>query len=284
MRPLKYVSYLGAGWDNSVYLINKKIIFRFPHRFVAAPLIENENKFLPKIVGQTELLTPELKYIGKPCKDYPFVFHGYEKIDGVSSCHAKLSKAERIASIAPLAKFLKRLHGLDKAKVMPDGEWTQTFNRSSPEFLAERLQVATDSAQKKGPLKFNQREYDREYKKALAINLTNEDRVVLHGDLYCRHLIFKDSKLHGIIDWGDNGVGLRGVDLAVLFSFYPMECHEQFFAIYGAVSKETYYFARFAAIHSATNILIYGQAIEDGLLFKEAANAIFRINDKLVNL
>ena len=47
--------------------------------------------------------------------------------------------------------------------------------------------------------------FNEEMKTASGISLP-KTKVLVHGDLYCRHLMFDQEKLVGIIDWGDVGI------------------------------------------------------------------------------
>lgn len=42
---------LGAGWDNTVFLVNESYVFRFPRREIAVACMEAENRVLPGLVG-----------------------------------------------------------------------------------------------------------------------------------------------------------------------------------------------------------------------------------------
>ena len=46
---------IGAGWDNSVYLINSTFVFRFPRRAIAVPLIATEISLLPWLASAAVL-------------------------------------------------------------------------------------------------------------------------------------------------------------------------------------------------------------------------------------
>jgi len=37
----------GAGWDNSVFLVNDSFVFRFPRRRIGVSLLETEIRLLP---------------------------------------------------------------------------------------------------------------------------------------------------------------------------------------------------------------------------------------------
>ena len=42
---------LGAGWDNTVFLVNESFVFRFPRREIAVACMEAEIRVLPGLVG-----------------------------------------------------------------------------------------------------------------------------------------------------------------------------------------------------------------------------------------
>lgn len=105
---------------------------------------------------------------------------------------------------------------------------------------------------------------------------------LVHGDLYCRHLLFNQGKLSGIIDWGDTGINHKAVDLSVMWSFYPPSCHSLFFELYGEVNPITWQYARFLGLYIMLTILLYGHAIDDKLLVAEATRAIRCINEDLL--
>ena len=43
----KHIRLLGAGWDNTAFIIDEELIFRFPRREIALPLLEAEWCALP---------------------------------------------------------------------------------------------------------------------------------------------------------------------------------------------------------------------------------------------
>ena len=46
---------MGAGWDNTAYLVNGEWVFRFPRRTIAVPLLEAEGRVLPKLAPRLPL-------------------------------------------------------------------------------------------------------------------------------------------------------------------------------------------------------------------------------------
>ena len=72
LSPLKEIICVDAGWDNLVFLVNQKIIFRFPRRKISVALIEQENQVLKNLQSYITLQIPNPEFIGHPSKDFPY--------------------------------------------------------------------------------------------------------------------------------------------------------------------------------------------------------------------
>lgn len=273
---------IGSGWDNKVYLVNNNIIFRFPHREVARQLIERENAVLSNIQNIFALTVPKIEYIGNSTSYYPYTFHGYRKIPGISGCHAQLSEQQRKHSVASIAHFLKRLHQINGSEARSFGATESVFDRTDRDHLLPALEERVDKLIAMKICSINKKAYLHEAAKIKHISLSANEAVLVHGDMYCRHILFQDGILTGVIDWGDVAINHPSVDLALLYSFYPADMHEQFYAIYGEVEEKTKMFARFLGLYSALTVLLYASDIKDELLLEEALAAVKRINPALI--
>jgi len=280
LTPSK-IKCIGEGWDNKVFLVNDQFVFRFPHREIAATLIERENAVLAHLQERVNLKIPNPIYVGKPDDNYPYHFHGYQMINGKSGCHANLSASARNTSITKLAEFLKRLHSITETEAQKIGAKDQVFDRTDADRAINWLAERVEKINARNIALIDLKVFDNEMKIAAAVNLP-ATRALVHGDLYCRHLMFDREELVGIIDWGDVGINNPAVDLGVVFSFYPADCHQVFFDIYGGLDSETYAYARFLGLYSAITVLLYGHDIEDSQLVQEAKESILRINSKLL--
>lgn len=278
LSPLQEIICIGEGWDNKVFLVNDLVIFRFPRREVAVQLMERENRVLKNICSRFSIQTPKPKYIGKPSEHYRYPFHGYPIIKGTSICHATITNEERMESIRPLAIFLKELHSITENQALLIGAAPQIFDRTETDRLIHDLKERLIKAVKKNIFQINEKCFYEEMLIAEKNKLDFSEKVLVHGDLYCRHLIFDKGKLSGIIDWGDTGINHCSVDLSVIFSFYPKSCHGLFFSIYGDVDENTLIHARFLALYSSFTLMVYAHDTADDLLFKEAKESLLRIN------
>lgn len=280
LSPIK-IDYIGEGWDNKVFMVNDQYVFRFPHRKIAASLIERENAVLIYLQNRIDLQIPEPLFIGSPTSDYPYDFHGYHAIKGKSGCHAELSLAARRQSIVAFAQFLKQLHSITDTMARSIGAKAQFFDRTKVIEILPNLRERIDKIHHRNIISIDKTVFDKELAIAAMVTLPKTN-VLVHGDLYCRHLIFDHQQLVGIIDWGDVGINSPAVDLAGLFSFYPEACQQTFFEIYGHIDEQTLAYARFLGLYSAVSMMLYGHDINDIYLVKEAHEALRRINPRLL--
>ena len=276
------INLIGEGWDNRVYLVNEKIVFRFPRRKVAVELIARENKLLPNLPSFADVVIPIPYFIGSPSETYPYEFQGYNLISGTSSYRANLSNNERNLSLPTLAKFLRRLHSIDEKHAILLGAELQVFDRTEMDrataVLQERVQAIID----KNICAINQHLFQEEINTVKNLKLDFSEKCLVHADLDCRHLLFNDKKLLGVIDWGDAGINHKAVDLSIIWLFYPIDQHAQFFEIYGEVDDASWQYARFLGLYGAFTLMLYGHDINDQALFSEAINAVQRINSTLL--
>jgi aminoglycoside phosphotransferase (APT) family kinase protein len=257
---------LGIGWDNSAYLADGKIVFRFPRKSVAAELMNTEMITLPGLAKHISLPIPIPTLIGPPTSAYPYPFSGARYIPGVTACSADLTHKERTIIAAPLAKFLRELHTIeitenDLAKRLRQLE--ERLDKSSsvgslePEDVVKIRIVAEELAQSPPP---------------------NAPLCWVHGDLYARHLLIDDvHKLCGVIDWGDVHLGDRALDLSIVYSFLPVEARPAFFEEYGEIDNNTLKRARFRALSYGVILLDYGSEVGDQALVEAGRYALTQI-------
>jgi aminoglycoside phosphotransferase (APT) family kinase protein len=225
---------IGSGWDNAAYLVEEHLIFRFPQRSIAAPLMIKELANLPLLAPQMPIPIPLPVWAGRPREEYPWYFGGYEMLLGASASSRELSDDDRLRLASDLGLFLRALHDVDPQPLLEAGLPSDDIGKLDP----KRLGVG------EAPLE-------------------GEERVV-HGDLYALHLLLDpENRLCGVIDWGDLHYGLPAVDLAVAHLMVPPHFHDAFFAAYGEVDDRTWRFARYRARHHSAYVLEYAVARGD---------------------
>jgi aminoglycoside phosphotransferase (APT) family kinase protein len=252
---------LGEGWDNAAFLVGGSIVFRFPRREIAVPLLETELSVLPLIASALPLAIPIPRYAGVPGKAFRWPFAGYALLPGAPLSTVQLDGAayERLAGA--LGHFLRCLHGINPEIVphralQPDAIGRLHHPTRMP--LVRRRLGELQAAGLIGDARSSITFLD-----AVAPNGPREPLVVVHGDLYARHvLVDAGSNACAIIDWGDLHLGDPAVDLSVAYEVLPPHARRAFAAAYGPIDEETRRYARYRATYHAALVAHYGFRID----------------------
>ncbi|MFN3428637.1 MAG: phosphotransferase [Candidatus Sericytochromatia bacterium] len=257
----------GQGFDNDVWRFGP-VAFRFPRRAIAVRLIASEIAALPWLAGQLPVPIPAPAFVGRPSPEFPHPVYGHPDLPGTTADRLGLGAAGRGAIAPDLGRFLRALHAIDPAEaaargVRPDDFRGDTTGRSAKVLPQLARFESTPWAERVG---------------AMAARLgappapETRDVVVLHGDVYARHLLVgPDGRLAGVIDWGDVCLGDRAVDLAAAYTFLPASARDAFWAAYGPVDAATRERARFLALaRHGFYLPLYALDVGDAPLLAEA--------------
>lgn len=270
------VQVLDAGWDNSVFLVNRNCVFRFPRRKVAVELIEMENRVLPWLSSRLPLAIPNPRFVGEPTPEYPFPFSGYFKINGSVPHRLNLNDTKRAESSVHLAQFLRVLHSIptdlaiDRGVPASDNIGRMDIEKHIPMFVAKVEEA------------YNKRLVQDPHALLTAVDKLprierngQSNKAVVHGDLNFRNfLVDDDGTPTGVIDWGDVHIGHPAIDLSLVYSYLPPAARPNFFEVYGEVHPETLLLAYFRALYANIVILIYAHDIGDARQVLEAQRSI----------
>jgi aminoglycoside phosphotransferase (APT) family kinase protein len=264
---------IGEGWDNYVFKINNRFAFRFPKHLEASILLQNEIKTLSHIhhwFGRNYFLKfPNLEYTAQPSELYPYLYCGYEFIEGQTACNFSLTDNERTNLINDFAVFLKKLHNypLDKTD-----SWELSYSfedRMDPVSLCHRIYENLEILKEITFFTIDTTAYSN-FMNSFPKDLKKNRKVLIHGDLYARHLILCSNKnLVGIIDWGDIDVDHPAIDYQILFTFFPISAHKKFFEIYGNIDEETLLLSKLRALLSSSGMVATGYRTNDKKLLRE---------------
>jgi aminoglycoside phosphotransferase (APT) family kinase protein len=107
-----------------------------------------------------------------------------------------------------------------------------------------------------------------------------EPTAVCHGDLHFRHvLVGDDGSVTGIIDWIDVCRADPGIDLLLVWSFFPPEGRRVFLDVYGPVAPESLLRARVLAFFLCATLALYGRAEGAAAIEREALEGLKRAAD-----
>lgn len=265
---------LGTGWDNAAYTVNGRWVFRFPRRQIAAGLLENEARLLPRLAPHLPLRIPEPVWHGRPEDPYPYPFAGYALLPGDTACEVPWTPEERLRNAAVLGRFLAALHGLavdeeTRARGPGDELGRADLHKRAPMILERLEKLEAEGA-----------EVDGAAVRAWVSRLKDTPpwkgpACWVHGDLYARHLLV-DARhtVTGVLDWGDVHLGDPAIDLTIAFTFLPPEARGAFREAYGAIDEATWDRARFRAFHYGVALLLYGRSEGDEAITRVGWDAL----------
>jgi aminoglycoside phosphotransferase (APT) family kinase protein len=240
---------VGAGWDNAAWRVGERI-FRFPRKELAVKFLRAEIGVLPALDLPFPVPVPDR--VADPGDPYPFPWAGYRELPGTTGCSADLGVEARAALAGPLGASLSILH----AHEIPPGTPGDVIGRADlprrAVLLRERFREILGD---EGPFAGMD---------ALADTPPwDGPPVLVHGDLYPRHVLVHNGRISGIIDWGDVHAGDPALDLAIAHAFVPSSAREAFFDAYGPVDAATRDRARFHAWRYAAALGAFGRSVGD---------------------
>jgi len=267
LAPVR-VEPLGIGFDNVALLVNDRYVFRFPRRTLGATLLESEFKLMPAIAPLLPLAVSNPVFVGSPSEQFRWSFAGYECIPGRELYRANIPPSPRHGLAVALGQFMRCLHSIPAELALQHGAGTDTLRR---------LDVPYRAAQTREKLEYI-REHDlfdhvdelREITELVPQDYRPKSDVLVHGDLYSRHLIVNgDDELTGVIDWGDIHLGDRATDLMAAWIMFPPQDWVTFFQTYGPIDEPTQQLARFRALNHTCNVVPYAHQTHDPDLLRE---------------
>jgi aminoglycoside phosphotransferase (APT) family kinase protein len=226
-----------AGWDNFTFRLGNELAVRLPRRSAAVPLLEHEQKWLPRIARQLPIRVPAALRIGRPGSDYPWSWSILPWLEGEAADLVPLEPDQA----EPLARFLRALH------VSAPANAPKNKSRGIP--IRQRATSIEDRMRR---LEHKTTLLTSNIRKAWQSGLQageDEEPTWIHGDLHARNILVKDGVISGVIDWGDMASGDKATDLAAIWMLLPtIESRVDAIEKYGNASSTTWLRARAWAV------------------------------------
>ena len=267
---LETVELLGQGWDNTVYLVDGRWVFRFPRREIAVPAIERQLRVLPQLAPMLPLPVPDPVFAGWPNDGFPWPFMGAPHLPGAEVAVASLEDSQRAGLARPLGSFLRTLHdpallALDGVAELPVDPWGRADMERRGSMLRARIGELEAAGLWRAPPAVAGLIEEAEAlppPKALA---------VVHGDLHVRHVLVEGGEASAVIDWDDLCRADPAIDLVLLWAILPPDARADFLDAYGPVDEAQLLRARILALFLCGTLAVYGRqearpALERGAL------------------
>ena len=182
------------GYDFEVAIVDDDWVFRFPRRPAVEEALEVEIVLLPALAPALPVPVPSFEHISHD----PF-FVGYRLIRGEPLVD---EDADGVRA------FLDALHAFDPSGLPVERPvWVEAYREQCAKF--EDLVL---------PLFDKDRHPEAKRLFAETETLVGFEPVLLHADLGPEHLLVRDGRLVGVIDWGDTRVGDPALDYAWLLN------------------------------------------------------------------
>ena len=185
---------LDDGWDFKVLVVDDTWVVRWPRHRLAVEEIEQEVELLPVLGPLLPVEVPQFDYVSRE----PWLV-AYRFISGQPLTDE---------NPAGVRAFLDALHAIDVEAVpaqRPD--WLETYRQLADEFRRVVLPLLDSDERPRG-----------EALLAEVETLTGFRPVLTHSDLGPTHLLVRDGRLVGVIDWGDARIGDPAIDYAWLLN------------------------------------------------------------------
>jgi aminoglycoside 2''-phosphotransferase len=240
------VRQIRGGWASWTFVVNDRLIVRFPRTAEIAASIAAELRLLPRLASLVDFAVPQIRWSGVH-NGLPYFV--YEAIPGRPLQSADLDA--RLALADDIARSLQSLHSVppsivgDPARAL--GDWRAKYER-----LHARAHEAVLPLLDSRTAKILEQAW-RLFESSLAFT-----PAVVHADLGVEHLLVEKSHLVGIIDWetaclGDPAIDFAGRHIAV-GSIWTARILDAYAPNAGALADRVSAYAWLASVHS----ILYG--------------------------
>lgn len=178
------------GYDFEVAIVDDDWVFRFPRRAAVEEALELEIAALPALAPALPVDIPSFEYISRSP-----LFVGYRLIRGQPLVD---EDAEGVRA------FLEALHGHDASGLpLERHDWVEAYREQCAEFERLVFPVVDLDRRAQAQRLFGEVETLVDFRPSL-----------IHADLGPEHLLVRDGRLAGVIDWGDMRLGDPALDYA----------------------------------------------------------------------
>lgn len=233
------------GHDNRTYRLGKRMLIRMPTAENYALKVPKEHDLLPQLAKHLSLSIPDPIKMGKPSRDFPYLFSIYKWLPGKSINLLMLTDKEKERLAFDLAKFLKELQAITDVEGPAPGQhnwWrgdhVSIYDKGAREQIAELADLI---------------DVTRAFALWNQACATKWDKtpVWIHGDFSIGNILMEDGKLSSVIDFGGAAVGDPACDLVIAWTYLVGKAREIFISEMD-IDQETWLRARAWALWKAT--------------------------------
>lgn len=183
------------GWDFKVLILEDEWVLRIPRVEQAAAKLAKEAALLPALASALPVEVPRFAHVSA---EPPFVLY-------------RLIRGEPLRNEDPdgVRAFLEALHSLDPAElpIPPMDDWVAAWRQEAELFRRVVLPMLDADERPAGEALLKETE-----------TLTGFEPALTHCDLESCHLLVRDGRLVGVIDWAGARIGDPALDYGWLLN------------------------------------------------------------------
>jgi len=209
-----------AGTDNAIFRLGRDLSVRLPRIDWAAPQVDKEYEWMPRLAPHLPLPIPVPLAKGKPDRKYPYHWSVYKWLKGQNASIDQLVDPSQTAT--ELAQFITALQKIDTT----GGPLAEEHNLRGVSLKTKDRLTRESIATLKGAI-----DTDRAFAvwdEAVQATEWNNKPVWFHGDLLIGNVLFDRGRLSAVIDFGGLGVGDPACDLTIAWSLFSGESRKLF--------------------------------------------------------
>lgn len=204
------LSDIAEGWDNRLFGLGDDLVVRLPRRVVSAALIEQEQRWLPRLSPQLPLPIPVPRRVGRPGCGFPWSWSITSWFPGQSALHAP--PEDFSAAAVALGHFLRALHQPAPVEA-PHNPWRSVALAARTSVLHHHLQQVDGFVDRTAVLEL--------WERVVSAPPWSGPPLWIHGDLHPGNLVVHQGRLSAVIDFGDLAAGDPATDLSVIWMLLP---------------------------------------------------------------
>ena len=211
------LSEIGEGWDNRLFRLGDDLAVRVPRRAISAALIEQEQRWLPRLAPQLPLPIPVPRRVGRPGCGFPWSWSVTSWFPGQTALR---TPPEDLATAAvALGRFLRALHQPAPGEA-PHNPWRSVPLAARTSVLEDHLQHVDGLVDRAAVLEL--------WEHAVSAPPWSGPPLWIHGDLHPGNLLVSEGRLSAVIDFGDLAAGDPATDLSVIWMLLPPSTRSTF--------------------------------------------------------
>jgi aminoglycoside phosphotransferase (APT) family kinase protein len=201
---------IGEGWDNKLFRLGDDLVVRVPRRAASAALVEQEQRWLPRLSPMLPLPVPVPLRVGRPGCGFRWSWSVAPWFPGQS---ALITPAEDLATAAAsLGRFLRALHQPAPGDA-PTNPWRGVPLVVRDGTVQKHLQQLDGLVDRGAVLDL--------WGRVLGTPPWSGPPLWIHGDLHPGNLLVSEGRLSAVIDFGDLTAGDPATDLSAFWMLLP---------------------------------------------------------------